>query len=131
RIDFLDAVAFDETRRGVLTRLTYRLAPTWDLRAFADVARSECPAIDLRTEDRRYGLGIGKTWSRHWSSALDYVHYQRDSARPSGDSRQNVWYLTVTYRNPRPRRRHLTACRLQRQLQSPPSRRPRRGTTTH
>lgn len=99
RVDFLDAIAFDETRRGLLTQVTYRMAPTWDLRAFADVARSDFPDIDLRTEDRRFGLGIGKTWSRHWSSALDYVHYRRESEGPFGDSRQNIWYLSFTYRN--------------------------------
>ena len=99
RFDFVDATAFDETRRGLVTRVTYRLAPTWDLRGYADVARSDFPSIDLRTEDRRYGLGVGKTWSRHWSSALDYVHYRRESEGVAGDSRQNVWYLTVTYRN--------------------------------
>lgn len=99
RVDFLDATAFDETRRGLVMQVTYRLAPTWDLRGYADVARSDFNAIDLRTEDRRYGFGIAKTWSRHWSSALDYVHYRRDADGALGDSRQNVWYLTVTYRN--------------------------------
>ncbi|GGK08924.1 hypothetical protein [Luteimonas terricola] len=99
RIDFLDATAFDETRRGVLMQLSYRLAPTWDLRTYADVARSDFRDLDLRTEDTRFGFGLHKTWSRHWSSALDYAHYRREANGPFGDSRQNIWYLSVTYRN--------------------------------
>ncbi|MGY1457215.1 MULTISPECIES: hypothetical protein [unclassified Luteimonas] len=99
RVDFIDAPSVDETRRGVVMQLTYRLAPTWDLRTFADAARTEFPDLGQRTEDRRFGLGVGKTWSRHWSSALDYVHYARRDDGPVGNSRQNVWYLTVTYRN--------------------------------
>lgn len=99
RVDFLDEPAVDETRRGVVVQLTYRLAPTWDLRTFADAARTEFPDLGLRTEDRRFGIGLGKTWTRHWSSALDYVHYARRDDGPVGNSRQNVWHLTVTYRN--------------------------------
>ena len=69
------------------------------MHSYADIARSEFPDTGLRTNDRRYGLGISKTWSRHWSSALHYMHYQRSLDGPFGDARQNVWYLTMTYRN--------------------------------
>src|SRR3546814_17235183 len=79
--------------------LSDRLAPTWDVGTFVDVARSDFRNPDLRTEDKRYGLSVDKTWSRHWSTALDYVHYRRDMDGPSGDSRQNIWLLTVTYRH--------------------------------
>src|SRR5690606_10175667 len=87
RVDFIDSAAFDETRRGVVMQLSYRLSQTWDLRTFADVARSNFPDLDLRTEDTRFGVGLSKTWSRHWSSALDYLHYRRDDEGPFGDSR--------------------------------------------
>lgn len=99
RIDFLDATAFDETRRGLLGQISYRLAPSWDMHSYADIARSEFPDTGLRSNDRRYGLGISKTWSRHWSSALHYMHYRRSLDGPFGDAHQNVWYLTMTYRN--------------------------------
>ncbi|TYT23610.1 DUF560 domain-containing protein [Luteimonas viscosa] len=99
RVDYVDPTGFDETRRGVVLQLSYRLSQTWDLRTFADVARSNFTDLGLRTEDKRFGLGLSRTWSRHWSSALDYLHYRRDDEGPFGDSRQNVWYLTVTYRN--------------------------------
>lgn len=98
-VDFLDADSVDETRRGVVMLLSYRLTPSLDLRTYADVARSDFGDLDLRTEDKRYGFGLDKTWSRHWSSALDYVHYRREAGGPLGDSRQNVWLLTLTYRN--------------------------------
>ncbi|HEY9541495.1 MAG TPA: hypothetical protein VIR05_07655 [Luteimonas sp.] len=98
-VDFLDIDASDENRRGAVMLLSYRLAPTWDVGTFVDVARSDFRNPDLRTEDKRYGLSVDKTWSRHWSTALDYVHYRRDMDGPSGDSRQNIWLLTVTYRN--------------------------------
>lgn len=98
-VDFLDADASDETRRGAAMLLAYRLTPTWEVRAHADVARSDFRDLGLRTEDKRYGLGLGKTWSRHWSSSLDYVHYRREADGPLGDSRQNVWRLTLTYSN--------------------------------
>ncbi|MFZ7096185.1 hypothetical protein ACOPJQ_10300 [Luteimonas dalianensis] len=99
RIDFQDATTFDETRRGLLGQVTYRLAPTWEVHSFADVARSEFPDLGLRTNDRRYGLGVAKQWSRHWSSALDYMHYRRRGDGSLASASQNVWYLTVTYRN--------------------------------
>lgn len=99
RIDYLDATASDETRRGALMVLSYRLAPGWDLRAFGDAARSDFLDLDIRTEDLRAGIGMSKAWSRHWSSALDYVHYRREADGALGDSRQNVWYLTLAYRN--------------------------------
>lgn len=100
RIRYLDALALDETRRGVLLQTSYRLAPTWNLLAFADVSRSTFPDLDRRTEDRHAGLSIDKTWSRHWSSALQYSRYERNGDLFSaGDSRQNLWYLSVIYRN--------------------------------
>ena len=99
RIDFLDATAFDETRRGALGQLSYRLTPTMQLRSYADIARSEFPGLDSRSDDKRYGLGISRQWSRHWSSSLDYMHYRRSWEGAHVDTRQNVWYLTVTYRN--------------------------------
>lgn len=99
RIDFLDDTAFDETRRGVLAQVSYRLTPTLDLRSYADIARSEFPGLDLRTDDKRYGLGLARQWSRRWSGALHYMHYRRSGDGLFGDARQNVWYLSVTYRN--------------------------------
>ena len=99
RVDFVDTGAFDETRRGVVMQLSYQLSPTWDLHSFADVARSTFTDIDVRTKDERFGFGVSKTWTRHWSSRLDYLHYRRSDDGLYGDSRQNVLYLTVTYRN--------------------------------
>ena len=99
RIEYLDSLAFDETRRGVLLEAAYRLAPTWDLRGFVDLSRSSFPDLDRRTEDTRAGLALDKTWARHWSSSLQYSRYQRDGDVLVGDSRQNIWYLTVIYRN--------------------------------
>src|SRR5690606_23599692 len=51
-IDFLDATAFDETRRGLLGQISYRLAPSWDMHSYADIARSEFPDTGLRSNDR-------------------------------------------------------------------------------
>lgn len=99
RIDYLDATASDETRRGAVLMFSYRLGPAWDLRTFADAARSDFPGVDMRTEDLRAGIGMSRVMSRHWSVALDYVHYRREDDGAFGDSRQNVWYLTVSYRN--------------------------------
>ena len=99
RTDFLDATTVDETRRGAVMMLTYRLSSTWNARSFAEASRSDFPDTGLRTEDVRLGISLEKTWSRHWSSALDYVHYRRDYDGGTGDSRQNLWLLSVTYRN--------------------------------
>ena len=63
------------------------------------MARSTVTDIDVRTKDERFGFGVSKTWTRHWSSRLDYLHYRRSDDGLYGDSRQNVLYLTVTYRN--------------------------------
>lgn len=99
RVDYVDATSFDETRRGAVFQFSYRLASTWNMRASVDAARSRFPDIGRETDDLRLGLGFDKTWSRHWSSALQYMHYRREDNGLFGESRQNVWYLTVSYRN--------------------------------
>lgn len=99
RVDYLDANAFDETRRGVIVQFGYRIAPTWELETYVDVARAKFPQIGRETDDLRLGAGLAKTWSRHWSSSLTYTHYRRDDDGLFGDSRQNIWYLTATYRS--------------------------------
>lgn len=99
RIEYLDSLAFDETRRGALFEAAYRLAPTWDLRGFVDVSRSRFPDLGRSTRDTRAGLALDKAWARHWSSSLQYSRYQREGDGLIGDSRQNIWYLTVVYRN--------------------------------
>ncbi len=99
RVDYVDSSEFDETRRGVVMQLSYQLGPTWELHSYADVARATFSSVDVRTEDKRFGVGVVKTWSRHWSSRLDYMHYRRSDEGLTGDSRQNVWYLTFTYRS--------------------------------
>lgn len=99
RIDYLDATASDETRRGVVIVFSYRLGPAWDLRTFANAARSEFPGTGLRTEDLRAGIGMSRVLSRHWSASVDYVHYRRENDGAVGDSRQNTWYLSLSYRN--------------------------------
>ena len=99
RVDYVDTSSFDETRRGAVFQFSYRLTTTLDLRSFVDATRSRFPEIGRETDDLRLGLGLDKTWSRHWSSAVQYVHYRREDNGLFGDSRQNVWYLTVSYRN--------------------------------
>ena len=99
RIEYLDTLALDETRRGALFEASYRLAPTWDLRGFLDGSRSTFPDLDRRTQDRRAGLAVDKTWARHWSSSLQYSRYEREGDALISDSLQNIWYLTVIYRS--------------------------------
>ncbi len=99
RIEYLGSLVFDETRRGALLEASYRLAPTWELRGYIDESRSRFPDLGRRTEDRRAGLSLDKTWARHWSSSLQYTRYERDTRPIPDDSQQNIWYLTVVYRN--------------------------------
>src|SRR3546814_17564160 len=96
---FLYINASDENRRGAVMLLSYRLAPTWDVGTFVDVALSDFRNPDLRTEDKRYGLSVDKTCSRHWSPARHFVQYRRDMAGPSGDRLPKLWLLTITYRH--------------------------------
>lgn len=99
RVDYLDDTSFDETRRGAVARFTYRLASRWDLQSYADIARSRFPAIGVETEDLRVGLSLDRTWSRHWSSSIQYTHYRREDDGLLGNSHQNIWFLTISYRN--------------------------------
>ena len=100
RIDYLDdSTMFDETRRGALAQFSYDLSETWNLATFVDVARASFTEVDRRTTDTRVGVGVDKTHSRHWSSALQFTHYRRDDDGVFGNARQNILYLTVTYRN--------------------------------
>src|SRR3546814_6090696 len=92
-VDFLDIDASDENRRGAVMLLSYRLAPTWDVGTFVDVARSDFRNPDLPTETKRYGLSVCKTWSPHSTTSLAFVPYQRDMAGPSADSPQDIWQI--------------------------------------
>ncbi len=99
RADYVESTEFDETRRGVIAQLGYQLRPGVHVSVFADAARSTFDELDVRTEDKRYGASLSKTWSRRWSSRLDYLHYRRSDDGLYGTRRQNVWSLTLTYRN--------------------------------
>ncbi|TWT23088.1 hypothetical protein FQY83_00070 [Luteimonas marina] len=99
RIEYIDTDAFDETRRGAIVQIAYRLAPTWDLETFVDAARAEFPQIGREMDDLRLGVDLSKTWNRRWSSSLRYTHYRREDDGVLGNASQNIWYLTVVYRN--------------------------------
>lgn len=99
RMEYLDADAIDETRRGAIAQASYRMARGWELQGFADVGRVRYPGSGLESDDTRAGIGVQKTWTRHLSSSLLYSHYRREDNGLFGDSRQNIWYLTLTYRN--------------------------------
>lgn len=99
RIDYLDEAETDEESRGVLLGLDYRLRPTMELSAWADVQRVDYATSEIQDETRRLGVALEKHWTRHWSTSLGYYRYTRDNAMPDIDVDQNVWYLSVAYRN--------------------------------
>lgn len=99
RIDYLDATSPDEDRRGIGAAWSYRLSPGWTVGAYADRYDTEYRNVGQSEEELRAGLFATRTWSRHWATSLRYTHYHRDPDWIPGDVRQNVWYLTVSYRN--------------------------------
>ncbi|MCE7032664.1 hypothetical protein LY625_08565 [Lysobacter sp. GX 14042] len=99
RIDYLDDAETDEKSRGVLLGFDYRLRPTVELSAWADMQRVEYAAPEMRNNTWRLGMALEKYWTRHWSTSLGYYRYTRENALPGTDVDQNVWYLSVAYRN--------------------------------
>lgn len=99
RLDYLDDPVADEESRGTMLALDYRMARGLSLGVAADLARVDYEQPARREETRRYDVTLDKEWSRHWSTALSYQRYERDSSLAGGDVRQNVWYVFVRYRN--------------------------------
>lgn len=99
-LDYVDSDVSNEDNRNLGVSLRYRLRPTVTLGASASIDRTdyEAPA-DRRETNRLYTASIEKQWSRHWSSALTYTHYERSSSVALGGFDQNVVYLSLAYRN--------------------------------
>lgn len=99
-LDYFDAMAPNETARGIVAQSGYRMGPTVTLAAFATVSWNEFDDAERRKDTNRlYGLGIEKTWSRHWSSSLSWTRYERSSRTALAGFEQNVIYLSMAYRN--------------------------------
>ncbi|MBB6598938.1 hypothetical protein [Luteimonas sp. MC1825] len=101
RLRYLDAQQPDEDVEGVLLGFDYRFGADVTLRAWAGSERVEYTHLGAQEDTRRAGVSLEKQWTRHWSSAISYTRYERDSDLLD-DVHQNVWYLWMSYRN-RPR----------------------------
>ncbi len=99
RLDYLDAPTPDQKSSGALLSLDYRMAGNLLLGVRTDISRIEYDLSNRSEESRRYGVDLEKRWSRHWSTSLAYYRYERDSSLQGEDIRQNVWYVSIRYRN--------------------------------
>lgn len=96
---YVDAVVPDEEERGVAMGIDYQISPTLVLTGWADIGRIEYEQPDATDDIRRAGVVLSKQWTRHWSTSLSYYRYERDSGVFDNESRQNIWYLWMSYRN--------------------------------
>lgn len=99
RITYPDALNFDEDNRGVRIGVDYRFRPTLTLSSYINFERVDYGQIDRTDDTRHFALTLDKQWSRHWSTALSYYRYERNSPLATAEAEQNVWYLRVIYRN--------------------------------
>lgn len=99
RINYPDALNEDEDRHGLRLGFDYRLRPTVTLSSYVNFERVAYDQINRTDDTRHYGLTLDKQWSRHWSTALTFYRYERNSEVATADAEQNVWYLRAIYRN--------------------------------
>ncbi|WP_222564832.1 surface lipoprotein assembly modifier [Novilysobacter antarcticus] len=99
KIDYPDPLNDDEDNRGVTIGFDYRLRPTLMLTSYLNFERVQYQQSDRTDDTRHLSLGLDKQWSRHWSTGLSYYRYERTSDLATAEAKQNVWYLSITYRN--------------------------------
>lgn len=99
KIDYVDAASVDETRRGNRLSMTRELTATWNLDAYWDISRAKFDTLSREQEDNRVGVTLSREWSRRWSTSLAYSRYVRDTDTAEGKIAQNIWYLSIGYRN--------------------------------
>ena len=97
--DYLDASVQSQRNEGASLNAAWRLSRTLTLDAHASSDTTDYRDTDRRDKTRYGGVGLQQDWSRHWSTRLEYSHYERTSNVPGQDVSQNVVYLSATYKN--------------------------------
>jgi hypothetical protein len=99
RLRYLDPGEADEDGRGVYLSADRRLTPTLTLSVLGEVARTRYTALNDTDRAWRAELRLDKRWSRHWSTALSWMRYDREGGVRDEHVRQDIWYLRMVYGN--------------------------------
>ena len=99
RLDYIESALPDEDREGVTVGFDRALGPTLSLSLGYSKERVEYEQIPGRFDTSRFGLSLGKRWSRHWASYLSLERNRWTSPVIATDVDQYILYLSIVYSN--------------------------------
>ena len=79
RVRYLDGLTVDQTRRGALAEIEYRLRPRLSLSLLGLKEHRKYTDLDRKDEDSAFSIGLVNRFTRHWTGRVDLQRRQRDS----------------------------------------------------
>lgn len=94
-----DIGTFDQNDYGTSIEASWRARQDLRLGVNASLVHIDYLNLDREDESRRYGGHIRYDWAKRWSGTFSFARYERHSTTPGQNADQNVFGLTVSYRN--------------------------------
>lgn len=96
---YIDADMYNEDGEGGRFDLSWRLRPLTTLGALGSYEVHDYTVLQRKDKVLRTSAYAQRDFSRHWSSRLEWIRYERTSSLAARDVAQNTIYLSVIYRN--------------------------------
>ena len=90
---------FDQNDYGSSIEASWRARQNLRLGVNASLVHIDYLNLDREDETRRYGGNIRYDWAKRWSGTFSFARYERHSTAPGQNADQNVFGLTISYRN--------------------------------
>ncbi len=94
-----DIGTFDQNDYGSSIEASWRARQDLRLGVTASLVHIDYLNLDREDETRRYGGHIRYDWAKRWSGTFSFARYERHSTTPGQNADQNVFGLTISYRN--------------------------------
>jgi hypothetical protein len=98
KLHYLNDPTLDQTRRGGVLSLAYRLQPTLTLSGFADGERLTYSDLGRRDSTVRFGVDLSRQWTSHWNLHASVIRQRRNSNAASQSYRETEIFFGVVYR---------------------------------
>ncbi len=98
KLHYLHDPTLDQTSRGGVVSLAYRLQPTVTLSGFADGERLTYSDLGRRDTTVRLGVDLSQQWTPHWNWHASVTRQRRNSNAVSQSYRETEIFFGVVYR---------------------------------
>lgn len=98
KLHYLNDPTLDQTSRGGVVSLAYRLRPTLTLSGFADGERLTYSDLGRRDTTVRLGVDLSQQWTPHWNWHASVTRQRRNSNAVSQSYRETEIFFGVVYR---------------------------------